>query len=545
MIKNENTEKALFEAIDALGKERYSAKDIQDLVNGYVQEKDFDVLHSGTHGECSWDIDKDGVLRIYPTENKEGMLANTLDFGERENTYDIGNTPWRSYEKEIQKVIVEQGVKANQNANGLFAYLSNCKEIDVRELDTSRTEDMRYMFGSCENLMNLDLSSLNTSNARDMGYMFGYSENLKDLNITTFDTSKVTNMYGMFKGCANLTNLDVSSFNTSKVEQIAYMFDGCKKLESLNLSNFNLGNLQNYLYSERMSGMFRDCSALKELNLGSGFLEAQILRSHKPFEEVPLNMKLISSNVNAINLGFENKTIHPENDKNLVASGTHGECSWDIEKDGTLRIYPTNGKEGMLANTSVFEEIPYAGTPLPPWVNQNFEPNGVKKVIVEKGVKTNSDATGLFSYLPECKEMDISNLDTSRATSMYDMFWGCSSLTSLDVSNFDVRSVTEMSHIFAACDSLKELNLGDRFLESQLAHAKAFEWGTPSDLKIISTNVDAINLGLKNETIRPESPNKSTKEAWKPKPKKEEKLPFKVKVKTKSTKSSNFDDVKI
>lgn len=64
-------------------------------------------------------------------------------------------------------------------------------------------------------------------------------------------------------------------------------------------------------------------------------------------------------------------------------------------------------------------------------------------------------------------------------------------------------------------------------------------------MQLISNNVDAINLGFKNETLRPEAVNKSSKEAWKPGPKKAKKLPFKVKVKTKSTNRNDFDDVKI
>ena len=45
------------------------------------------------------------------------------------------------------------------------------------------------------------------------------------------------------------------------------------------------------------------------------------------------------------------------------------------------------------------------------------------------------------------------------ATSCYDMFYGCKSLTQLNLSNFDTSQVINMSGIFSACTALTQLNL--------------------------------------------------------------------------------------
>ena len=50
-------------------------------------------------------------------------------------------------------------------------------------------------------------------------------------------------------------------------------------------------------------------------------------------------------------------------------------------------------------------------------------------------------------------------LNTSEVTSMYCMFYGCSSLTSLDLSTFDTSKTTSMSGMFNNCTSLKNVNL--------------------------------------------------------------------------------------
>ena len=50
-------------------------------------------------------------------------------------------------------------------------------------------------------------------------------------------------------------------------------------------------------------------------------------------------------------------------------------------------------------------------------------------------------------------------LNTSLMTNMYNMFLGCSSLTSLDVSGFNTSEVTNMSYMFRECSSLTSLDL--------------------------------------------------------------------------------------
>ena len=50
-------------------------------------------------------------------------------------------------------------------------------------------------------------------------------------------------------------------------------------------------------------------------------------------------------------------------------------------------------------------------------------------------------------------------LNTSQATSMYEMFYDCEKLTSIDLSHFDVGQVTTMQLMFAGCSSLQSVDL--------------------------------------------------------------------------------------
>ena len=67
----------------------------------------------------------------------------------------------------------------------------------------------------------------------------------------------------------------------------------------------------------------------------------------------------------------------------------------------------------------------------------------------------------MFYYCSSLTNLDLSNFNTSNVTSMSDMFYFCSSLTSLDLSNFNTTNVTSMYNMFSDCSSLTNLDLSN------------------------------------------------------------------------------------
>ena len=65
----------------------------------------------------------------------------------------------------------------------------------------------------------------------------------------------------------------------------------------------------------------------------------------------------------------------------------------------------------------------------------------------------------MFSGCSSLNELNLSNINTKRVTSMSCMFEGCSSLKELNLSNFDMYNVNDMNYMFYGCSSLKELIL--------------------------------------------------------------------------------------
>ncbi|EED2250725.1 BspA family leucine-rich repeat surface protein [Listeria monocytogenes] len=70
--------------------------------------------------------------------------------------------------------------------------------------------------------------------------------------------------------------------------------------------------------------------------------------------------------------------------------------------------------------------------------------------------------------------LDVSNLDTGSVTNMYAMFEDCTSLEELDVSNFDTNSVTDMYRVFNGCEKLKKLDVSNFDTSSATAMVQMF-----------------------------------------------------------------------
>ncbi len=84
--------------------------------------------------------------------------------------------------------------------------------------------------------------------------------------------------------------------------------------------------------------------------------------------------------------------------------------------------------------------------------------------IAGNGGVVASSATMLFGDYTNCTQITgLSNLDTScvEHRTMYGMFYGCSSLTSLDLGDkFDTSNVMTMSYMFYGCSSLTSIPTG-------------------------------------------------------------------------------------
>ena len=120
---------------------------------------------------------------------------------------------------------------------GLTYLFNDCNalvEVDLSEIDTTNSSDLKRMFGGCKKLTEIDVSRFNTANAKSMYWMFRNVNEVVELDLTTFDTSNVTNMFGMFLSSYKLKNIILGdNFNTGNVKHFDSMFNNLSALTTI------------------------------------------------------------------------------------------------------------------------------------------------------------------------------------------------------------------------------------------------------------------------------------------------------------------------
>lgn len=205
--------------------------------------------------------------RTHRRRNVEGIIfRNTRDYPAE--AWDISADGDRSVmawlEDGILTVGADRKIQLNPDSADLFHGYENIAYIQFNDcVDTSRVENMAYLFADCKSLQSLDLTGFDTGQVTSMQGMFFGCSALTDLELGKLDTSAVTNMRAMFYGCGVLRKLDVSSFDTSSVTTMRSMFSGCGTLTELDVRNFDTSRVDSF------RAMFYECSGLTQLDLRS------------------------------------------------------------------------------------------------------------------------------------------------------------------------------------------------------------------------------------------------------------------------------------
>ena len=187
----------------------------------------------------------------------------------------------------------------------------------------------------------------------------------------------------------------------------------------------------------------------------------------------------------------------------------------------TLTFYYDNNRKSHGGKTWDIDEKSSSSSPV--WAGAYYSPNDVvTKVVFDASFKdfrptttkswfynlkalttieglenlNTSEATNMgwmFYGCSSLKELNVSNFNTSKVTAMSALFAGCSGLTSLNVSNFNTSKVTNMSMMFNGCSSLKELNVSN-FNTSKVTAMSALFAGCSglTSLNVSNFNTSAV-----------------------------------------------------
>ncbi len=88
----------------------------------------------------------------------------------------------------------------------------------------------------------------------------------------------------------------------------------------------------------------------------------------------------------------------------------------------------------------------------------------------------NPNSRSLFRQLNSLEELDLSSFDTSKVTTMQQMFHSDKSLTELDFSNFDTSNVTSMWTMLYGCSNLVTIYASDKFDTDKVPSSDRIFW---------------------------------------------------------------------
>ena len=265
--------------------------------------------------------------------------------------------------------------------------------------------------------------------AKTTSRAFDDCKSLRSVDLSGLDASKAINMSSMFSGCSSLVSLDLSGLDTSSATGMSYMFSGCSSLSSLDLSSLDTSSVASMSY---MSYMFYGCSSLRTVALGEKFSFEGAKGSRQCSLTTPEGDGLTGRWVSSAD-----GIAYPAGEVPSGVAATYaaqredggewngsGTCVWRVDGEGCLAVKPLPGlEEGALGT--------WSGTP--PWY-------------------------GLRGSIESARFEGSVSAGTARC-----MFYGCSSLSSLDLSGLDTSKATDMRSMFDGCSSLRTVALGEKF----------------------------------------------------------------------------------
>ena len=189
-------------------------------------------------------------------------------------------------------------------------------------------------------------------------------------------------------------------------------------------------------------------------------------------------------NGNPTNIDLENKISNLEGELNIIT------MKWDYQVDDCEDMFSdlTNLIEVDLSN--------FDGTKITT-MNYMFCDCTNLESVNFTNLKTPSliDMGGLFIGCESLKSADLSHLDTSSVINMGSIFSGCTSLTSVNLSNLVTSKVTIMSYLFDSCYSLTSIDLSN--LDTSSVSRMNFMFSECSSLTSIDLskfNTDSLEM---------------------------------------------------
>lgn len=350
-----------------------------------------------------------------------------------------------------------------------FSQLTEIKGI--KNLNTSEVRYMSYMFAGCSNLKSVDLTYMNLQKVEDMSYMFYYCLALNTVYLKGLNTYNVKYMNSMFEFCTSLGYLDLSSFNTQNVQNVQKMFFQCHSLKAIYASPMFVVNITK---PTSKADMFSGCFKLagESMSYKPAYVNGDYAKFDRGyFLDATYLIPWVKLNDKTITFYYGYKKTFREGEYELI--------EWtNKNKDKSKPFTKATFDESFALNQPISCED---------WFNNYTKLEGIENLHYLNTSKVTT-MHNMFYKCTSLKSLDLSAFETSNVKDFGYMFWKCNRLESLDVSSFDTSAATNMKAMFTYCQKLKTIDLTN----FETANVQNMEYMFSS-----CTNMKAVIVGSK------------------------------------------------
>lgn len=370
-----------------------------------------------------------GETVITPTAGNDGMAKVTVNV----------NVPTGGSGFDFS-VIGYDGELQQQVNDGIQADINYSKE-KYTEWDPQTTSANRLYNGDTKLVY---APNIDTSNVTDMYYMFRNCNRLKV--VPELNTSKVTDMTGIFSGCTSLT--EQPNFDYSKVTKFASAF------ENTNIDVFNL--------------TFDDCTNLQRAFQGASGIHMITINNGNNL--VDLGYCFNEANVANIGMNAGGTSSIPVSSLNLFMYQAQSNCNF------------MNDITFLLASCTKMDYA-FCGSNIT--VTPKFK-NGF----------SGSSANSTFAY---CLDLiEVKDVDFGSATSLMYLFQNDEKLTTIGF--LKVPNVTYVFELFQGCSSLTTI-AGLEGLQTDISFSDCANLSNESIQNLIDNAADVTSLGTRTMTF--------------------------------------------
>ena len=463
----------------------------EDKENIYIPNTD-DFIKAGTIS----DTDKVYITKdLIQTITRAGAESITIDdqgSDDKNKVYAKGDWSKAFNSSTLKKADLKHlDTSGVTNLSMAFANMPNIKSIDLSGVDLSHATNIDNMFYNNPNLESVNLSGVKFGNVTKAGAVFYGDAKLTNVDMSGVDLSHVNGANAWFMGDSNLTTVDFS--NVTFPDKFTNTFahaDG--KLKNVNLTGAKnvpasilkvyvraLGNSGatsidlrgiNFDRVTDLSGWFANMPNIKSIDL-SGVDLSHATNIDNMFYNNP---NLESVNLSGVKFGNVTKAgavfygdakLTNVDMSGVDLSHVNGANAWFMGDSNLTTVDFSNvtfpdkftntfaHADGKLKNVNLTRAKNVPADFLRAYVKSEANSGATSIDVSNFDLNKNdlSDLSGLFTNMPNLKEVNVTGLVTDKVENVSRMFYNDSALTTIvGLDTWDTSNVTDMSYIFAS-----------------------------------------------------------------------------------------------